>query len=268
MEKIKSIIKYGFLFFMSAIFLFPFLWMLINVTNESTDIIQGTLSIGDSFGDNFSKLINETNFLVSFKNSMIITSVGVVLTLFVTSIAAYAFEFLGNKMTDRIYALMILSMMVPFAALMVPLFKLTASIGLANTFMAIILQGATSVFLVFFFRQSIKEFPFEMIEAARIDGLSEFRIYISMFIPSMKSTYIAAAIFSFLAFWNNYLWPLIVIQSNDKQTLTLFIASLGSSYTPDHGVTLLAVVLSSLPAIIFFFAVQKQFVEGMIGSGK
>lgn len=268
MCSLKKVLIYLFLACMTIVFIFPFVWMLISATNSSSDIIQGTISPGGELINNLKTLVIGTNFKTGYINTIFLTIVGVSLTLFLTSITAYCFQFLGNKYTEKVYLLMILSMMVPFAALMVPLFKIISTMGLVNTFWAVILQGVASIFLLFFFRQSIKNFPIELIEAARMDGLNEFKIFIKIFTPSLKSTYVAAAIISFLSYWNNYLWPIMVLQDNDKQTLTMFISALGSSNTPDNGAILLAVILSSIPSIIIFFALQKYFVEGMVGSGK
>jgi lactose/L-arabinose transport system permease protein len=122
--------------------------------------------------------------------------------------------------------------------------------------------------MVFFFRQSFVNYPGEILEAARVDGASEVMTFFRIFIPSMKSTYAAAAIYTFMTSWNNYLWPLIVLQTNDQQTTTLLISSLSSAYNPDYGVIMSGISIATLPVIVIFFAFQKQFVEGMLGSVK
>ena len=107
-----------------------------------------------------------------------------------------------------------------------------------------------------------------MVEAARIDGLGEWGIFFRMYMPTMKSTYVAAIIVTFMTSWNNYMWPLIALQSENKRTLPLIISAMGSSYTPDYGMIMTAIVISIIPTAIVFFTMQKYFVVGMTGSVK
>lgn len=111
-------------------------------------------------------------------------------------------------------------------------------------------------------------FAKELIEAGRIDGLSELGIFFKIFMPSMKTAYAAAAIITFMNSWNNYLWPLVVLQSPEKQTIPLLISNLGSSYSPDYGVSFLAIVIATIPTALVFFLMQRHFVAGMMGSVK
>jgi lactose/L-arabinose transport system permease protein len=111
-------------------------------------------------------------------------------------------------------------------------------------------------------------FPKELLEAGRIDGLSELGLFFRVYAPTMKTTYAAASIITFMSSWNNYLWPLIVLQTPQKQTIPLLISNLGSSYAPDFGVIMLAIFISTIPTAIVFFVMQKHFVAGMIGSVK
>ena len=181
-----------------------------------------------------------------------------------------------SKARDRVFSIVLLSMMVPFAALMVPLFRLFSKfsdipvlklVGL-NTQGSVIIIAIATAFLIFFFKQNTKTFPKELIEASRIDGLGEFAIFTRIYMPTMKSTYAAAIVVTFMSSWNNYLWPLIALQSEEKRTLPLIISAMGSSYTPDYGMMMTAVVLATLPTALIFFLMQKQFVAGMTGSVK
>src|SRR5690606_16216740 len=139
---------------------------------------------------------------------------------------------------------------------------------LINSYAAIILPGIASIFIIFYFRQATKAFPGELRDAARIDGLKEWQIFVYIYLPVMRSTYAAAIIIVFMANWNNYLWPLIVLQTNDMKTITLVVSSLTSAYYPDFGVVMVATVLATLPTLVIFFLLQRRFVEGMLGSIK
>jgi lactose/L-arabinose transport system permease protein len=118
------------------------------------------------------------------------------------------------------------------------------------------------------FLQNDKMFPKDMLEAGRIDGLTELGIFFKIFMPTMKTTYAAAGIITFMSSWNSYLWPLIVLQSPSQKTIPLLISNLGSGYAPDYGLIMLAIVIATLPTAIVFFVMQKRFVAGMMGSVK
>ena len=151
---------------------------------------------------------------------------------------------------------------------MVPLFAMIARFHLVNTFAAVILPTVASIFIIFYFRQATKAFPGELRDAARVDGLKEWQIFLFIYVPVMRSTYAAATIIVFMLNWNNYLWPLIVLQTNEKKTVTLVVSALLSAYVPDYGATLFATVLATLPTLVIFFLLQRQFVAGLTGGVK
>jgi len=158
--------------------------------------------------------------------------------------------------------------MIPFAAIMIPLFRMFAKFGLIDSLAAVILPTIAMPFMIFFFRQNTKTFSVELLQAARVDGLNEFQIFWYIYIPTMKSTYAAAGIIAFMTSWNNFLWPLIILQSEARKTMTLVISSLSSAYFPEYGVIMVAIIIATLPTILIFFLLQKSFVEGMLGSVK
>jgi lactose/L-arabinose transport system permease protein len=151
---------------------------------------------------------------------------------------------------------------------MVPLFVLMSSFKLVGTVAAVVLPGIASIFIIFYFRQATKAFPSELRDAARVDGLNEWQIFLYIYLPTMRSTYAAAIIIVFLANWNNYLWPLIMLNKPELKTATLVISALTSSYTPDYGMILFGTILATLPTLIIFFMLQRRFVEGMLGAVK
>ena len=217
----------------------------------------------------------DLGFINSLGNSAKIAIIATIFALLISSIAGYGFEIFRTPARDRVFNILLLSMMIPFSALMIPLFKFFAALkntplsfmGL-NTELAIILPGVCTAFLVFFFRQSTKSFPKEILEAARIDGLGEIGIFFKIFAPTMKTTYAAASIITFMSNWNNFLWPLISLQTPEKKTVPLVISGLGSGYSPDYGLIMIAIVIATLPTAFVFFVMQKHFVAGMTGSIK
>ena len=118
------------------------------------------------------------------------------------------------------------------------------------------------------FRQNARSFPHDIIEAARIDGLSEVGIFFKMFIPTMKSTYAAAMTITFMNAWNNYLWPKVIMTDETSMTMPMLVANLTEGYVTDYGMLMLAVLLCSLPTIVIFFVLQKSFAEGITGAVK
>ncbi|WP_019908331.1 carbohydrate ABC transporter permease [Paenibacillus sp. HW567] len=265
---------YVFLSIVAIVSIFPFLWMIISATNLSVDVTQGRMLPGTHLFENIKNLTDSINLVPALWNTLKIALMTTILALLIASLAGYGFEIYRSKAKDIVFNLLLLSMMIPFAALMVPLYqmfsKLTGTVPVigVNTLAAVILPTFTTAFLIFFFRQSSKMFPRELLEAGRMDGLSELGLFFRIYVPTMKTTYSAAAIITFMSSWNNYLWPLIVLQTPEKRTIPLLISNLGSSYSPDFGVIMAAVVISTLPTALVFFLMQKQFVAGMVGSVK
>lgn len=265
---LSQVLMYGFVGGMAFLSIFPFLWMLIGTTNTSGDIIKGRLSFGGALADNVQKFFSQVDAPLIFWNSAKIALLSTVFTLAVSSLAGYGFEMFRSRLRERIYSAILLTLMVPFAALMIPLFVMMGRAGLINTHVAVLLPTIGSAFIIFYFRQSTKAFPSELRDAAKVDGLKEWQIFLYIFVPVMRSTYAAAFIIVFMAAWNSYLWPLIVLQSNETKTITLVISSLASAYYPDFGVVMVGAVLATLPTLIVFFLMQRQFVQGMLGSVK
>ena len=144
-------------------------------------------------------------------------------------------------------SILLLAMMIPFVALMVPLFRMFSGWNMINSWMALVLPAISTPFMIMLFRQSARSFPHDIIEAARLEGLSEIRIFFQMFIPVMKSTYGAAMTVTFMNAWNNYMWPRIVLQSNDSITMPMLVANLKSGYVVDYGMLMLGVLICTLP---------------------
>lgn len=273
MEKFLRFLKYLFLSVASFISIFPFIWMILGMTNKTVDITAGKIKIGDQFMINFENLFNsDLNFGRALLNSAFIAVITTVLALLVSSMAGYGFEVYRSKWHDRIFNILLLSMMVPFSALMIPLYSIFSKLNGTpfgiNTMFSVIIPSVSTAFLIFLFKQNIKSFPKSLIEAARIDGLGEVAIFFKIYMPTARNTYAAAAIITFMGSWNSYLWPLVALQSPDKRTIPLVLSAMGASYTPDYGMLMTGIVIATIPIAIVFFVLQKQFVQGMLGSVK
>ncbi len=266
--KRMNVLMYIVLSIVSLISVFPLYWMLISATNKSVDVSRGTLLPGTALIDNWKSLLSQspigTAMINSFKYAIILTFFALV----ICSLAGYGFEIYHDKGKDAVMSILLLGMMVPFVATMIPLFRMFSSAKLLNTTIAVIMPTISTPFLIMMFRQSARSFPHDIIEAARIDGLNEIQIFFRMFIPTMKSTYAAAMTITFMNAWNNYLWPKVILQKEETFTMPMVVANLTEGYVTDYGVLMLAVLLCSLPTVIIFFLLQKSFAEGITGAVK
>ncbi len=264
----RLIPTYIFLTIISFICVFPFYWMVSAATNTSLDVARGRIIPGTQAVVNFKNLIQSQNLGGAMGNSVLYAVVQVLLALFVCSLAGFGFELYHDKGKDIVFTILLLAMMVPQVATMIPLFKMMSSWGFLNSVWGFILPSISTPFLIMFFRNNSRSFPLDTMEAARIDGLREFGIFIRMYMPMMKSTYAAAAVITFMNAWNAYLWPKVVLTQTDSQTMPMLIANLASGYTIDYGTLMMGVLFCSIPTMVVFFVLQKQFTEGMTGAVK
>ena len=268
-SKVARVFKYAFLTVAAFLSVFPLYWMIVSATNINRDILRGSLIPGTNFLINLQNLLDQAPLGQAFWNSTRNALSVAVVSVIICSLAGYGFEIFHSKAKDRFMAFLLVSVMVPFAATMIPLFSLVANLGLMNTTLGFMLPMLSSAFLIMLFRQSARAFPNEMIEAARVDGLSELSIFVRMFMPTMKATYAAAFTIQFLASWNTFLWPrLIMTPGFDSITMPMLIANLLQGYVMDYGVNMMAVLVASVPTIIIFFILQRQFAEGIVGAVK
>ncbi len=264
----KLIPSYIFLIIVSFISVFPLYWMITAATNTTVEVARGKITFGLHALENFQKLTQGQDLWGTLWNSFFYAGVQTIVALLICSLAGYGFELYHDKLKDKVFSFLLLAMMVPQVATMIPLFRMIAKMKLLNTVWAFILPTISTPFLIMMFRQNSRNFPVDILEAARIDGLSEFKIFFKMYLPVMKSTYAAAAVITFMNAWNAYLWPKVVMSDNRAQTMPMLIANLAAGYTVDYGVLMMGVLFCSIPTMIIFFVLQKQFAEGITGAVK
>lgn len=264
----RLIPTYIFLIIVSLISVFPFYWMLTAATNTSLEVARGKIVFGTHAAENFANLLAQQNLWGAMKNSFLYSGVQTIIALLICSLAGYGFELYHDKYKDLLFSILLLAMMVPQVATIIPLFKMVSKMKLLNTVWAFILPSISTPFLIMMFRQNSRSFPIDIMEAARIDGLSEFKIFFKMYMPVMKATYAAAAVITFMNAWNAYLWPKVVMSDNRAQTMPMLIANLAAGYTVDYGMLMMGVLFCSCPTMIIFFILQKQFAEGITGAVK
>lgn len=268
-KKISRFLVYAVLILAAFISIFPCYWMVASAFNSTEEIVSGRLLPSTHLIENIINLFGTYQIVDGLVNSLKISVTTVAASLLVTSLAAYGFEKFRTPISEKFYTIFLVGMMVPFTALIVPLYKMMAAIGLSNSPWAVILPAVGSIFLLFFFRQSFKSISNEILESARIDGAGEFRIFLQIVFPSMRATYAAAAIYAFMTSWNNYMWPMIALNSPSKQTITLMVSKIiTSGYYPDYGVQMVGLAIATLPIAAIFLLLQRSFVDGLTGSVK
>lgn len=259
---------YAFLIIVSLISIFPLYWAIISAFNNTQQILGGRMLPSTHLMENLRNLFAQQDVLLAMKNSIATTVLQVVLSLAVSSIAGYGFEIYHDKFKDGVMSIIMLAMMVPFVAVLVPLFQMFSKAHLLNSWVGFFLPSLATPFLIMYFRNSARNFPRDTIEAARIDGLNEFQIFIKMFVPMMKPTYASAATITFMSAWNSYLWPKVIMQTSNSTTMPMLVSNLMSGYVIDYGVVMAGVTLCSLPTIIVFFLLQKSFTNAVAGAVK
>ena len=264
----RLIPSYIFLIICALISVFPLFWMLTAATNTTLEVAQGKLWFGSNAAVNFKNLLNSADLWRSMWNSFFYATIQTVLCLLICSLAGYGFELYHTKGKDFLFGVLLLAMMIPGVATMIPLFTMMSRMKLLNTAWGFALPAIATPFMIMMFRQNSRNFPVEIMNAARIDGLSETGIFFKIYMPVMKSTYAAAAVITFMNSWNAYLWPRVVLNKSNAQTMPILIANLANGYTIDYGMLMMAVLFCSLPTIIIFFILQKQFAEGITGAVK
>ncbi|MDR1230808.1 MAG: carbohydrate ABC transporter permease [Spirochaetaceae bacterium] len=265
---VSKIALYAFLVIVGLVSVIPFYWILAGATNKSVEIVRGRILPGFSLLDNWKALYNMIPILSGLFNSLRNAIIGTVGSLFICSMAGYGFHVYRSKAKDRVMSVLLLSMMIPFAAIMVPLFRMASTLRLLNTTAGIVLPSLATAFLIFFFRQCSQSFPMEIVQAARVDGVGEFGIYMRVYFPVMAPTFAAAGIVTFMGAWNNYLWPLIVLQKETSRTLPILIAQITQGYVIDYGLLALAITVTTIPTMLVFITQQHRFVAGILGAVK
>ncbi|WP_332628525.1 carbohydrate ABC transporter permease [Halalkalibacter flavus] len=267
-KPLQKVFLYIALVIGAIISLFPFYWALMGATNESGKMFSSSLIMlpGSKLVENIVNLNEQIGIGRVMFNSLFVSITYTILALLISTMAAYAFAKFQFKGRNVIFAIFLLSMMIPYHATVIPLFKMMAALGWLNTYQALILPNLAYPFAIFLMRQNMLAFPTALMEAARIDGAGEWKIFWKIVLPSMKPALAATAIFLFMFQWNNFLWPLVAVNTTDMYTFPVALSSLFGLSRIDYGQVMAGVSLATVPIIIFFLMLQRHFISGMLGS--
>lgn len=268
---LRRALMYSFLVFLLLISVIPFYLVIVNSTHSSFDIVTKlNLTIGKNLIENYRTMQSNVNIWSGFASSLIIVIPYTVLTAYFGALTAYGFamyKFKGNKI---LFWIVLASMMLPSQLSIIGFYQLNLKLRLINSYLPFIIPGIANATAVFFLRGIIKQtIPDSMIEAARIEGCSEFGIFNRIVFPCIVPGVAAISIFSFVASWNNYMGPLIIMTTNDKYTLPVMISMIKGLYMSNLGAMYLAIAISVLPIIIVFIFLSKYIINGLtMGSEK
>ncbi|MEC0306072.1 carbohydrate ABC transporter permease [Paenibacillus lautus] len=267
-ETLIKIILFILFSILCFLILVPFYAVTIASFKPGEDLIRYGLNLKFDLTemslDNFTYLFTgDHSYFMWFFNSLLLTVVQVTLTLLVSATVAYgfaAYDFIGKNF---LFICVLLIMMVPFEILLLPLYSLTYNLGLMNSYSAIVLPGIASAATIFFFRQYLRGVPKEMIAAGRVDGATEYGIYVRLILPVMKPSFAAMAILNGMNSWNNFLWPFMVLSDDSKYTLPIGLKTLLTPYGNNYDLLIVGSFFSIIPIFILFMAFQKYFIDGM-----
>ncbi len=269
-EVIKKILIYAILIIMAAIMIVPFIWMLSAAIKSDREVFKMNpfvLIPAKPKWTNYATIWTKIPMPTFVKNTVVLTLVVTFLQLLTSSFAAYAFAKLEFKHRKTLFLAYIATIAMPWQVYMVPQFIMMRRMGLNDKLLAIICLQAFSAFGVFMMKQFYEGIPDDLCEAARIDGLSEYQIYLKIMLPLSKPALSTLTIFTFVNTWNDYLGALIYLKSEAKKTIQLGLKMFISQYSSDYGLIMAGSVLSLIPLIIVFLFFQKYFVEGIASTG-
>lgn len=214
--------------------------------------------------DNYHALFARIGLGRNFANSVLVSGAITALSLLVNTMAGYAFAKLRFAGRERVFQILLAALVIPGQVAMLPLFLMMKSFGLANNFGGVIVPALATVFGIFLVRQYARSIPDELLEAARIDGAGEFRIFLQIVLPMLKPVLVTLAIFTFMASWNDFMWPLIVLNDQSLYTLPVALASLSREHIQDVEMMMAGAVITVLPVLLLFLMLQRYYIQGLL----
>ncbi|WP_147675150.1 carbohydrate ABC transporter permease [Numidum massiliense] len=269
MSRGSKIIVHTVLILGAVVMVTPFLWMILtSVKSFAESMLVPPTFLPETWKlDNYSEVFETVNFAKYYWNTIVITVGRTIGQLILCSLAAYAFARLSFPGKNIIFVALLSVLMVPSQVVMIPSFVIVRELGWFDTLYALIVPGIFSAFGVFLLRQFFMSIPKELDEAAKIDGCSYFGIYWRIILPLAKPALVSLAIFTILASWNDFLWPLVVTSSDEMRVLSIGIASFQGQYATQYPLLMAGALMASLPMIVIFIVLQRYFIEGIALTG-
>ena len=264
--RIAPLIVNGLLIGIAALTLFPLVWMLsvsLMSTGEASTYPPPFVPSAPTAA-NYRELFGRAGMGRYVFNSAVLAVTVTILSLVLNVAAGYAFAKLNFRGRERIFKLLLGTLVIPAQVAMVPLFLLLKQLGLVNSYGGIIVPALASIFGIFLVRQYALSIPDDLLEAARIDGAGELKIFCLVVVPLLKPIIVTLAVFTLLGTWNDFMWPLIVLTDQSLYTLPVALATLSREHVADNELMMAGSVLTTLPVLIVFLALQRYYVEGLM----
>lgn len=260
---------YAFIIVFTFYTLFPLFWMIMTALKPSNEVLSIPPKFFPSYFmlGNIKKALSLAPFDLFFKNSLIVTITAVIITVFINLLAGFSFAKYNFKGKKILFMIVLSTLMIPLQVTMVPNFIIMSKLNWLNTYQGLIIPQCAEAFGLFLSRQFISEIPDELLEAARVDGASEFKIFRSIIIPCSKPLIAVLVIFTFMWRWNDFLWPLIVLSDPKYYTVQLGLSMMQGLNYVNWNDLMAASVVVTMPVIVVFIIFQKYFVQGVTTTG-
>jgi cellobiose transport system permease protein len=263
---LKKLVLHFLLLIGVFISIFPFYWLAVMSTNKTSDILRfpPKLIFGSELFTNINNVLQNVDFFKAFINTVFVSTTSAVAILFFCSLAGFTFakfQFPGKKI---LFTSLLITMMIPSQLSFVPSYIMISKIGWVDTFQALIIPGLANAFGIFWIKQYSEEAIHDsLLDAGRLDGCNHFRLYWNIGLPILRPALAFLGIFSFISIWNDYLWPLVILNDPAKYTLQVTLSQLNGIYDTDYGMVMAGTLLATLPLIILFMFVSRQFISGI-----
>jgi multiple sugar transport system permease protein len=263
---LSDVLVNGALALLAAASLFPLLWMLsVSFMAPGTaSTLPPPLLPADPTLDNYRELFVRVGIGRYLLNSAAVAGATTLLALAFNLSAGYAFAKLQFAGRERVFRTLLAALVVPAQVAMIPLFLMLKPLGLVNSYAGVVVPAMASVFGIFLVRQFARSIPDDLLEAARIDGAGELRIFFSIVLPLLRPIVVTLGVFTFLASWNDFMWPLIVLSDEHLQTLPVALAALSLEHVPDNELMMAGSVVTVLPVLALFLVLQRHYLQGLL----
>lgn len=263
------VVIYTLLVLIAIVVGYPFLWMILSSFKDISEfyMIPPKLFPQDWLVKNYTEIFTKWNFGIYYKNSIIVTAAQLIGNILIVLFAGYGFAKYRFRFKTFFFMLILSTTMIPWVATIIPLYIVATQLGWIDTYIGLIIPGAADAFSIFLARNFINGIPDTLIEAARIDGASEKRIFFRIILPAVKPLIVVITINKMVSSWNAFQWPLLVVNSDELRTLPIAIANLSSRFYDSYDLKMAAATLAIIPVLIVYIIFQKHFVEGVTLSG-
>lgn len=270
----KQILIYIGMTVAALIFMFPLIWMVVSSFKDDAMIFSDITSLKaflPAFKEdvffNYKEVLAKLPLIKAMLNSLSYIVVIIALGLVVNSMAGYAFARLKFPKKNLFFSIILAVMIIPAQTVMLPQFSIIYKLGLSNSYLALILPALASPMYIFLFRQNFMGIPESIEEAAKLDGASAVRTFFQLIVPLAKPVYATVSILVFIAYWNDFVWPVMVISDTSKQTIQMALSSLFSIQPVNYGNVMAGLTLVTIPVLVIFLSLQKYYVAGIASTG-